>query len=114
METVVEGIGSCCSTGAESKTCKLLLGGIHLELMLVMIVKPDIIVAVLEAVIQLELNLENKDFSGRNSRIHYYYCFGGCNSTGTKSGAFRLHWSNFGNVALLQLNLKNGSFFVKD
>uniref|UniRef100_A0A0K0DZP9 Uncharacterized protein n=1 Tax=Strongyloides stercoralis TaxID=6248 RepID=A0A0K0DZP9_STRER len=26
METVVEGIGGCCSTGAESKTCKLFFG----------------------------------------------------------------------------------------
>uniref|UniRef100_A0A0K0ETQ8 Uncharacterized protein n=1 Tax=Strongyloides stercoralis TaxID=6248 RepID=A0A0K0ETQ8_STRER len=91
------------STGTESRAWKMLwkkleavallelnrkrvnffLGGIRLELVLVTIVKPDIIVAVLEAVIQLELNLENGDFSVRNSRIHYCYCFGGCYSTVT-------------------------------
>uniref|UniRef100_A0AAF5CY38 Uncharacterized protein n=1 Tax=Strongyloides stercoralis TaxID=6248 RepID=A0AAF5CY38_STRER len=79
MEAVVEGIGGCCFTGAGSKTCKLFLGGIHLELMLVTIVKPElmlvtiknpaIVTVVLEAVIQLELNLENKDFSGEKLRI---------------------------------------------
>uniref|UniRef100_A0AAF5DGW8 Uncharacterized protein n=1 Tax=Strongyloides stercoralis TaxID=6248 RepID=A0AAF5DGW8_STRER len=62
-----------------------LLRGIHLELMLATIVKPDIIVIVLMAVIQLEL-----------------------------SGAFSLLRRKLGDVSLLQLNLKHGSSFVKD
>uniref|UniRef100_A0AAF5DCX2 Uncharacterized protein n=1 Tax=Strongyloides stercoralis TaxID=6248 RepID=A0AAF5DCX2_STRER len=79
----------------------------------------------LEAVALLELYRKRVNiFFGRNSfRInasydsdtrHYYYCFGGCYSIGTESGAFRLFWSKLGDVSLLQLNLKHGSFFVKD
>uniref|UniRef100_A0AAF5DQV7 Uncharacterized protein n=1 Tax=Strongyloides stercoralis TaxID=6248 RepID=A0AAF5DQV7_STRER len=88
MEAVVGGIGGCCSTKAEPKTWNgsfFLLGGIHLVIMLITI----------------------------ESR-HYYYCFGGCYSTGTESEALRLFWSNVGDVSLLQLNLKHGISFVKD
>uniref|UniRef100_A0AAF5DG74 Uncharacterized protein n=1 Tax=Strongyloides stercoralis TaxID=6248 RepID=A0AAF5DG74_STRER len=67
------------------KRVNFFLGGIHLELMLVTIVKLDIIVIVLMAVIQLEL-----------------------------SGAFSLLRRKLGDVSLLQLNLKHGSSFVKD
>uniref|UniRef100_A0AAF5DM18 Peptidase M14 domain-containing protein n=1 Tax=Strongyloides stercoralis TaxID=6248 RepID=A0AAF5DM18_STRER len=49
-----------------------------------------------------------------NESRHYYYCFGGCYSTGFESKALRLFWSNVGDVSLLQLNLKHGSSFVKD
>uniref|UniRef100_A0AAF5CY79 Uncharacterized protein n=1 Tax=Strongyloides stercoralis TaxID=6248 RepID=A0AAF5CY79_STRER len=105
----------CYSTGTESRAWKLLwkeleavallelyqkrvnffLGGIDLELMLVTIVKPDIIIAVLEAVIQLELNVENGDFSGRNLRI-----------------VWKLLWKELEAVALLELNRKRVNFFL--
>uniref|UniRef100_A0A0K0DS65 Uncharacterized protein n=1 Tax=Strongyloides stercoralis TaxID=6248 RepID=A0A0K0DS65_STRER len=41
--------------------------------MLVTIRNPNIIVVVLEAVVQLELNLEHKSFSERNCRLLFYW-----------------------------------------
>uniref|UniRef100_A0AAF5DEZ5 Uncharacterized protein n=1 Tax=Strongyloides stercoralis TaxID=6248 RepID=A0AAF5DEZ5_STRER len=95
MEAVVERIGGCCPAGAGSKTCKLFFGGIHLELMLVTIAKPDIIVAVLEAVVQLELILRHWSFSERNLRI-----------------AWKLLWKELEAVALLELYRKRVNFFL--
>uniref|UniRef100_A0AAF5HZD0 Uncharacterized protein n=1 Tax=Strongyloides stercoralis TaxID=6248 RepID=A0AAF5HZD0_STRER len=98
METVVEGIGSCCSTGAESKTCKLLLGGIHLELMLVMISMEAVVEGIggccstgadskTRQLFSFERNsFSNNAYYDKESR-YYCCCFGDCYSTGTDSEA---------------------------
>uniref|UniRef100_A0AAF5CZE6 Uncharacterized protein n=1 Tax=Strongyloides stercoralis TaxID=6248 RepID=A0AAF5CZE6_STRER len=122
MEAVVEGIGGCCFTGAGSKTCKLFLGGIHLELILVTIVKPElmlvtiknpaIVTVVLEAVIQLELNLENKDFSGEKLRIMEAVAEGieYCCSTEAVSKTCKLFFFGGIHLAIMLITIKNPEF----
>uniref|UniRef100_A0A0K0E6T7 Uncharacterized protein n=1 Tax=Strongyloides stercoralis TaxID=6248 RepID=A0A0K0E6T7_STRER len=92
----------------------------------------------MEAVVQLELNLdqrelyweklkavallgsdnEEKENSFSNNAdynkefIHYYCCIGGCCSTGTEAEAWRFFWGKLEDVALLELNLKHGAFFL--
>uniref|UniRef100_A0A0K0EA30 Uncharacterized protein n=1 Tax=Strongyloides stercoralis TaxID=6248 RepID=A0A0K0EA30_STRER len=70
----------------------------------------------------LGLNLDDEIFFGRNSFssdadyhkefIHYYCCIGGCCSTGTEAEAWRFFWRKLEDVALLELNLKHGAFFL--
>uniref|UniRef100_A0AAF5DEB2 Uncharacterized protein n=1 Tax=Strongyloides stercoralis TaxID=6248 RepID=A0AAF5DEB2_STRER len=88
-------------TGAESETCKLFSFRKNLFR------------------INVSYDKESRNSFSNNANYdkesrHYYYCFGGCYSIGTESGAFRLFWSKLGDVSLLQLNLKHGNFFVKD
>uniref|UniRef100_A0A0K0E1H7 Fibrinogen C-terminal domain-containing protein n=1 Tax=Strongyloides stercoralis TaxID=6248 RepID=A0A0K0E1H7_STRER len=71
----------------------------------------------LEAVGLLEPNQKWNSFrinaSYNNESSHYYRCFGGCYSTGTESGKWRLFWRELEYVTILQLNLKQGSFSVR-
>uniref|UniRef100_A0A0K0E5L7 Uncharacterized protein n=1 Tax=Strongyloides stercoralis TaxID=6248 RepID=A0A0K0E5L7_STRER len=70
----------------------------------------------------LGLNLDDGIFFGRNSFssdadyhkefIHYYCCIGRCCSTGTEAEAWRFFWGKLEDVALLELNLKHGAFFL--
>uniref|UniRef100_A0AAF5DPG4 Uncharacterized protein n=1 Tax=Strongyloides stercoralis TaxID=6248 RepID=A0AAF5DPG4_STRER len=105
VDVLLEKTGKCGFTGAESKTCKLfLLEGHYLELMLVTIKNPgmffcfdllryslDIIIIVLEAVVQLEQNLEHESFSERNWRL-------------TESGEWGFISEELGTVAVLEQN----------
>uniref|UniRef100_A0AAF5DSH7 Peptidase M14 domain-containing protein n=1 Tax=Strongyloides stercoralis TaxID=6248 RepID=A0AAF5DSH7_STRER len=99
--------GSCCEKnwGLELEDVALLevhlkrvnfflLGGIHLEIMLITIKNLAIIIVVLDAVIQLGLNLENEDFSRGNLRI------------------WKLLWEKLEAVTLLELNLKRVNSFL--
>uniref|UniRef100_A0AAF5CY63 Peptidase M14 domain-containing protein n=1 Tax=Strongyloides stercoralis TaxID=6248 RepID=A0AAF5CY63_STRER len=96
MEVVVEGIGGCCSTGAESKTCKLFF-----ERNLFRI----------NASYDSETRI-NASYD-KESR-HYCCCFGGCCSTGAESGEWRPFWKKVEDVPILQLNLKHKSSSVMD
>uniref|UniRef100_A0A0K0EAG9 Transmembrane protein n=1 Tax=Strongyloides stercoralis TaxID=6248 RepID=A0A0K0EAG9_STRER len=80
MEAVVERIGGCCSTEAESKMCKLFSFG---------------------------RNLFRTNASYDNQSSHYYRCFGGCYSTGTESGEWRLFWRELEYAIILWLSLKH-------
>uniref|UniRef100_A0A0K0EAI2 Uncharacterized protein n=1 Tax=Strongyloides stercoralis TaxID=6248 RepID=A0A0K0EAI2_STRER len=63
-------------------------------------------------------------FFGRNSFsnnadydkefIDYYCCIGGCCSTGTEVEAWKFFWGKIEDVALLELNLKHGAFFLME
>uniref|UniRef100_A0A0K0ERQ7 Uncharacterized protein n=1 Tax=Strongyloides stercoralis TaxID=6248 RepID=A0A0K0ERQ7_STRER len=44
---------------------------------------------------------------------HCYRCFGGCYSTGTESGEWRLFWKKLEDVPIMQLNLKHRSSSVR-
>uniref|UniRef100_A0AAF5D0J3 Uncharacterized protein n=2 Tax=Strongyloides stercoralis TaxID=6248 RepID=A0AAF5D0J3_STRER len=70
MEDVVEEVGGCCSTGAESKTCKLFFGRNSFR-----------INASYDSETRRNSSSNNTNYN-RESR-HYCYCFGGCYSTGT-------------------------------
>uniref|UniRef100_A0AAF5DE75 Uncharacterized protein n=1 Tax=Strongyloides stercoralis TaxID=6248 RepID=A0AAF5DE75_STRER len=65
MKSVVEGIGGCCSTEPNLKR-----------------VNPSL----------FEWNSFRINASYNNESSHYYRCFGGCYSTGTESGKWRLFW----------------------
>uniref|UniRef100_A0AAF5DCG6 Uncharacterized protein n=1 Tax=Strongyloides stercoralis TaxID=6248 RepID=A0AAF5DCG6_STRER len=113
MGAVVEGIGGCCFTGAVSKACKLFFvrnsfrinASYDSDTRINANYDRESSIAVLEAVIQLGLNLGNGDFSGGN--LSFFLI-------GNESGAWRLFWRKLADVALLQLNLEYGSSFVKD
>uniref|UniRef100_A0AAF5D1J9 Uncharacterized protein n=1 Tax=Strongyloides stercoralis TaxID=6248 RepID=A0AAF5D1J9_STRER len=106
MEAVVEGIGGCCSTGADSKTRQLF---------------------------SFERNsFSNNAYYDKESRYYcccfgdyystgtdsealryYCCCFGDCCSTGTDSEALRLFWKKLEDVLILQLSRNHRSSFVK-
>uniref|UniRef100_A0A0K0EFL7 Uncharacterized protein n=1 Tax=Strongyloides stercoralis TaxID=6248 RepID=A0A0K0EFL7_STRER len=44
--------------------------------------------------------------------IHYYFCFGGCCSTGTEAEAWRFFWKKLEDVVLLVLNFRHRAFFL--
>uniref|UniRef100_A0AAF5DEJ0 Uncharacterized protein n=1 Tax=Strongyloides stercoralis TaxID=6248 RepID=A0AAF5DEJ0_STRER len=75
MEDVVEGIGGCCSTDAESKTCKLFFGRNSFR-------------------ISASYNSET---SYDKESSYCYRCFRGCYSTGAESGEWRLFWKKVEN-----------------
>uniref|UniRef100_A0A0K0E7B7 Uncharacterized protein n=1 Tax=Strongyloides stercoralis TaxID=6248 RepID=A0A0K0E7B7_STRER len=99
METVVEGIGGCCSTGADSKACKLFSFRKDLFRINVSYDKESRYVFLVQST-ALQFR-------------HYYCCFGGCCLTGTDSEAFRFFWKKVRNALTPQLNLKHRSSSVR-
>uniref|UniRef100_A0A0K0E5L6 TLDc domain-containing protein n=1 Tax=Strongyloides stercoralis TaxID=6248 RepID=A0A0K0E5L6_STRER len=71
MKAVVEEVGGCCSTGAESKTCQLFSFGRN----------SFRINASYDNESRKNSSSNNTNYN-RESR-HYCYCFGDCYSTGT-------------------------------
>ena len=83
----MEGIGGCCSTGAESEICQLFSSGSNsfsnnasydkeskyvFFCLNLLCFNLDIIVVILEAVVQLELNLKHRNSSERNKKLLLY------------------------------------------
>uniref|UniRef100_A0A0K0EFK7 Uncharacterized protein n=1 Tax=Strongyloides stercoralis TaxID=6248 RepID=A0A0K0EFK7_STRER len=59
-------------------------------------------------------NSFNSDADYHKEFIHYYCCIGGCRSTGTEAEAWKFFWGKIEDVALLELNLKHGAFFLME
>uniref|UniRef100_A0AAF5CY97 Uncharacterized protein n=1 Tax=Strongyloides stercoralis TaxID=6248 RepID=A0AAF5CY97_STRER len=111
-------------------------GGIHSAIMLIMVKNPEalrLFWSKMEAVVELELNLDQGNFTGRNQRLLIYWVlimkersysganqkrsdadyhkeFIGCCSTGAECGEWRLFWKKVEDVPILQLNMKHRSF----